>query len=151
VGRTARLVWLALTWGYLAGVFALLFALMPEDRHRAHDAALGTALLGLLPAFLEWSIQVRTDQVALLGGSWGAAALVASRRRPWLALAAGAALGVGWLGTQKLAYVAALGALLAAGDLALRGEWRGRRELARAGGAALGALVVLAAWRTFVS
>lgn len=151
VGRTARLAWLALTWGYLAGVFALLFQLLPADRHRAHDAALGTALLGLLPAFLEWSIQVRTDQVALLGGTWGAVALLASRRRPWLALAAGAAFGVGWLGTQKLAYVAALAALLAAGDLALRASYRGRRELARAGGAALGAVLVLVAWRAFVS
>ena len=151
VGRTARLAWLALTWGYLAGVFALLLQLLPADRHRAHDAALGTALLGLLPVFLEWSIQVRTDQVALLGGTWGAVALLASRRRPWLALAAGAAFGVGWLGTQKLAYVAALAALLAAGDLALRAEWRCRRELARAGGAALGAALVLAAWRGAVS
>jgi hypothetical protein len=151
VGHSARLAWLALTWGYLAGVFALLFQLLPADRHRAHDAALGTALLALLPAFLEWSIQVRTDQVALLGGAWGAAALLASRKRPWLALAAGLAFGVGWLGTQKLAYLAALAGLLAAGDLALRAEWRASRELVRAGGAALGALVVLAAWRTFVS
>ena len=151
VGRSARLAWLALTWGYLAGVFAMLFQLLPPDRHRAHDAALGTALLGLLPAFLEWSIQVRTDQVALCGGAWGCAALLASRRRPWLALAAGLSFGIGWLGTQKLAYLAALGALLAVGDLALRAEWRFRRELARAGGTALGALIVLAAWRVFVS
>jgi hypothetical protein len=151
VGRTARLAWLALTWGYLAGVFTLLWQLLPADRHRAHDAALGTALLGLLPVFLEWSIQVRTDQVALLGGVWGAAALVASRRRPWLALAAGAAFGVGWLGTQKLAYVALLAALLAAGDLALRASFCSRRELARAAGAVLGAALVLAAWRGAVS
>jgi hypothetical protein len=151
VGRDARLAWLALTWGYLAGVFVLLLELLPADRHRMHDAALGTALLGLLPAFLEWSIQVRTDQVALLGGAWGAAALVASRRRPWLALAAGASFGIGWLGTQKLAYVAALAALLAVGDLVLRSEWRVQRELARAGGTVLGGAVVLAAWRVFVS
>ncbi len=151
VGRAARLAWLALTFGYLAGVFALLLQLLPADRHRGHDAALGTALLGLLPAFLEWSIQVRTDQVALVGGAWGAAALLASRRRPWLALAAGAAFGVGWLGTQKLAYLAALAALLAAGDLALRAEWRGRRELTRAGATALGAVLVLVAWRATVS
>ncbi len=150
-GRAARLAWLALTWGYLAGVFVLLCELLPADRHRWHDAALGTALLGLLPAFLEWSIQVRTDQVALVGGAWGAAALLASRRRPWLALVAGVAFGIGWLGTQKLAYVAALAGLLAAGDLALRTEWRTRRELARAGGTALGALLVLAAWRGFVA
>jgi hypothetical protein len=151
VGRAARLAWLALTWGYLAAVFFLLLHLLPADRHRVHDAALGTALLGLLPVFLEWSIQVRTDQVALFGGTWGAVGLLASRRRPWLALAAGAAFGVGWLGTQKVAYVTALAALLAAGDLALRGEWRIRREIARAGAAAFGAAVVIAVWHLVVS
>jgi hypothetical protein len=151
VGRRARLAWLALTWGYLAGVFALLVELLPADRHRTHDAALGTALLGLFPAFLEWSIQVRTDQVALLGGAWGAAWLVASRRRPWLAVAAGVAFGVGWLGTQKLAYIAALAALLAAGDLIVRSSFRSRREIARAAGALLGAGAVVAAWRVAVS
>jgi hypothetical protein len=147
VGRIARGAWLLLTWGYLAGVFTLLWQILPGDRHRLHDAALGTALLGLLPAFLEWSIQVRTDQVALVGGVWGAVALLASRTRPWLALAAGVAFGIGWLGTQKLAYVAALAALLAAGDSFVRGEWRPRRELARAGGLALSAALVLVAWR----
>jgi len=150
VGRWARLGWLALTWGYLAGVFALLRELLPADRHRRHDALLGTALLGLLPAFLEWSIQVRTDQVALIGGAWGTAALLASRRRPWLAPLAGILFGVGWLGTQKLAYLAALAGLVAAGDLFVRAEWRGRREFARAGGTALGAALVVAAWRGFV-
>ena len=151
VGCIARLAWLALTWSYLAAVFALLYQLLPADRHRGHDAALGTALLGLFPAFLEWSIQVRTDQVALAGGAWGAALLVASRRRAWLGLAAGVAFGVGWLGTQKLAYVAALAGLLAAGDLALRAEWRGRREIARAAGMALGAALVVLGWRWIVS
>jgi hypothetical protein len=151
VGRRARLAWLALTWAYLAGVFALIYQMLPANRHRTHDAALGTALLGLFPAFLEWSIQVRTDQVALVGGAWGAALLLASRRRWWLALLAGGAFGLGWLGTQKLAYVAALAGLLAAGDLALRAEWRGRREIARAAGTALGAAVVVAGWRWFVS
>lgn len=150
VGRAARWVWLALTAGYLAGLFALLRQLLPDDRHRRHDAALGTALLGLLPAFLEWSLQVRTDQVALCAGVWGAVALVGSRRRPWLALAAGVAFGVGWLATQKLVYVAALGALLAAGDLFVRHEWRPRRELARAGVALLGASAVVLAWGAWV-
>jgi MFS family permease len=151
VGRIARLAWLALTWSYLGAVFAVLYQLLPADRHRVHDAALGTALLGLFPAFLEWSIQVRTDQVALAGGAWGAALLLASRRRAWLALVAGVGLGVGWLGTQKLAYVAALAGLLAAGDLALRAEWRLRRETLRAAGALAGAAIVVVGWRWFVS
>jgi hypothetical protein len=151
VGRAARLVWLAFTAGYLAGVFALLRELLPDDRHRLHDAALGTALLGLLPAFLEWSLQVRTDQVALCAGTWGAVALVASRRRAWLALPAGLAFGVGWLATQKLAYVVGLGVLLAAGDLFVRGAWRTRRELARGAAALLGAGSVVLAWRAWVT
>src|SRR5258708_13277631 len=98
----------------LAGVCARRLERLPADRHRAHDAWLGAALPGLFPAFLEWSIQVRTDQVALAGGAWGAVLLLASRRRAWLALVAGVAFGVGWLGTQKLAYIPVLAALLTA-------------------------------------
>ena len=72
-------------------------------------------------------------------------------RLVWLALVAGVALGVGWLGTQKLAYVAALAGLLAVGDLWLRGEWRTRREVARAVSTTLSGLVVVAAWSGYVS
>jgi len=151
VGRKARLAWLGLTWTALVGVFAVLVQLLPASPTRRRDAALGTALLGLAPVFLEWSVQVRTDQVALCGGAWGAAALLFSRQRPAFALGAGLALGVGWLGTEKLAYLAALAGLLAAGDLWVRREWKPGREALRAGGVALGALAVLAAWRAIVS
>lgn len=149
VGRTARLLWLALTLAYGAGLFVTLRELGRGTSHRDHDAALGTALLVALPVFLEWSIQVRADQVALAGGAWGTAALLASRRRPAFAVAAGLAFGVGWLGTQKLAYVGALAALLAAGDVAVRREWRPGREAARAAVslACFGAVVL--AWRAF--
>ena len=150
LGRAVRLAWLALTWTALAGVFVLLLQLLPAGPQRRHDAALGTALLGLAPVFLEWSIQVRTDQWALCGGAWGAAALLASRRRPWLAALAGLALGVGWLGTEKLAYLAALAALLAAGDLWLRGEWSPRREALRVALVAVAGTAVLVGWRTYV-
>jgi MFS family permease len=151
VGRDARIAWLLLTWVGLAGVFALLVQLLPPGTHRIHDAALGTALLGLAPVFLEWSLQVRTDQVAFAGGAWGAAALVASRRLPALALVAGLCFGIGWLGTQKLAYLAALGGLLTAGDLFVRGEWRARRELVRLAASGVGAAVVVFGWSVLVS
>ncbi len=112
--RRARLAWLALTAGLLAGLFALLFEVGRASPHRISNAALGTALLAGVPAFLRWSLQVRTDQIALCAGLWGGVALLASRRRPWLAALAGVAFGLGFLATQKLVYVAALIALLAA-------------------------------------
>ncbi|HEY5658043.1 MAG TPA: hypothetical protein VIY27_09660 [Myxococcota bacterium] len=131
VGRAARGVWLGLTLLYLAGIAALLAELLRESPRRLHDTALGVALLGLLPAFLEWSLQVRSDHIALVGASWGGAALLASRRRPALALCAGLGFGVGWLSSQKAAYVGALVALLALAQLLERREWRPRRELVR--------------------
>jgi hypothetical protein len=108
------------------------------------------ALLGLLPVFLEWSLQVRTDQLALAGGVWGGAALLASQRRPSLALAAGAALALGWLSSQKLAYVAALVGVLALARLFESG-WNPRRELARAAFVGAGASSMWVGFRTLLS
>jgi hypothetical protein len=132
VGRAARWLWLGLTLAYLAGIGALLAELLRGRPQRMHDAALGAALLGLLPAFLEWSLQVRSDHIALVGASWGGVALLASRRRPALAACAGLCFGIGWLSSQKAAYVGALVALLALAQLLARREWRPRRELVRA-------------------
>jgi hypothetical protein len=132
VGRAARLLWLGLTLAYLAGIAALLAELLRGQPRRMHDAALGTALLGLLPAFLEWSLQVRSDHIALVGATWGGVALLASRRRPALAACAGLCFGIGWLSSQKTAYVGALVALLVLAQLLAAREWRPRRELARA-------------------
>lgn len=145
--RTARALWLGVTAVYLAGIAALLAEALRGGARRWHDVGLGVALLGLLPAFLEWSIQVRTDQLALAGGAWGAAALLASQRRPQLALAAGVCLAVGWLASQKLAYVAALGLVLAALRLAEDG-WNPPRELARAALLGAGATSVWIAFRS---
>jgi hypothetical protein len=113
VVRRARLLWLGLTCAWLLGVAAWLGQLSPDPRSRRHDAALGLALLALVPAFLDASLQLRTDHLALLGGSWGGALLLASRRRAWLAAAAGACFAVGFLGSQKVVYLAALAGLLA--------------------------------------
>jgi hypothetical protein len=127
VVRRARLLWVLFTAAFLAGVWVWTLQLGGGWR----DAALAVALLGLVPAFLDASVQVRTDQIALAGGAWGGAALLASRRRPGLALAAGLAFGVGMLGSQKVVYVAALAGLLAAGQLWLGRELRPRREALR--------------------
>jgi len=141
-GRAARGVWLVLTILYLAGIGVLLTQLLRGRAGRIHDAAFGVALLGLLPAFLEWSIQVRTDHIALTAGVWGGVLLLASRRHRVLALAAGVCLGIGWCSSQKLAYVAALMALLEVGRLVLAREWRPRRDALRA------ALVAGGLWGT---
>ena len=131
VVRRARVLWVAITLAFVAGLGALLYQLQPESDRRARDALMGMGLLALVPAFLEWSIQIRSDQLAMLGGVWGGAALLASRRRPALALAAGLLLGLGFLSSQKLAYVAGLVGLLAAGQLVLAREISLRREALR--------------------
>jgi hypothetical protein len=130
--RRARLLWLGISFAFLAGLAALLAQLQSDPRRRWGDAVLGVALLACVPAFLEWSIQVRSDQIALASGAWGGAALLASRRRPALALASGLLFGIGYLSSQKLFYVGALAAALTLGQLALARELRPRRESARA-------------------
>jgi hypothetical protein len=66
-----RLLWLGLTAAFLLGLVALLRKMQPDPGRRFWDAAVGVGLLALLPAFLESSIQVRADQVALAAGVWG--------------------------------------------------------------------------------
>ncbi len=132
VVRTARLIWVLFTLAYLAGIGVLLAQLQPDPQRRLGDALLGIGLLCFVPAFLEWSIQVRTDQVALAGGVWGGVALLASRKYPAVAAVAGLVLGVGFLASQKLVYVAAAVGLLAAGQLWFAREFRLPREVARA-------------------
>ncbi len=132
VVRQARLLWLAVTLVYLGGVAALAAGMQPDPTRRRGDALFAVALLSLVPAFLEWSLQVRTDQLALAGGAWGGAALLASRRQLALAPLAGALFAFGFLASQKAAYLAALAGVLAAGVLLLERDLRPRRELLRA-------------------
>jgi hypothetical protein len=148
-GRAARLLWLGVSLAYLGGIAALLAELTRGSARRLHDVLLGVALLALVPAFLEWSIQVRTDQLALAGGVWGAAALLASERRPALALASGMCFALGWLASQKLAYVAGLGCALAALRLVQNGV-QPPRELARAALIGAGATAVWLGFRTLL-
>lgn len=150
VALAARGLWLGITLAYLAGLFALLREWLRESPHRLHDACLGVALLGLLPVFLEWSLQVRTDQIALLGAAWGGFALLRSERNPGVALLAGMAFGLGWLSSQKLAYAAALVATLAAGRLLVVGGASLRREAWRGALAVAGFGTVWLCFRAFL-
>jgi hypothetical protein len=147
--RRARLLWIAITAAFLAGLAVWIAQLAPAARGRWRDAALGVALLALLPAFLDSSLQVRTDQIALAGGAWGGAALLASRRRPALALAAGALFATGFLGSQKVLYVGALAALLAGGQLVLARELRPRRDGLRVLLGAAGFTIVVMAFQAW--
>jgi len=143
--QRARLLWIFFTLAFLVGVGVLVAQLQSDPDRRAADGALAVALLALVPAFLESSIQVRTDQIALAAGVWGGVALLASARRPALALAAGALLGLGFLSTQKLIYVAALVGLLALARVDFARRDRFRHEALRAGLCALGFAAVLLA------
>jgi hypothetical protein len=151
VGRHARLVWLGFFVVYLGGVAVLLRELLRDRPQREHDAALGVAVLALLPVVVEWSLQVRTDHLAAAGGAWGGALLLMSRRRLWLAALAGLAFGLGWLSSQKLAYLALLMLCLEVGTLALTRDWQARREGLRAVLLASVVLAVTAAYRAGVA
>jgi len=149
VARRARLLWVSFTVLFLAGLAATV-AQLGSGRERFWDATLAVALVGLVPAFLDTSVQVRSDQIALAGGAWGAALLLASRTRPAFALAAGLAFGCGLLGSQKLAYVAVLAGLLAVGQLWMLREWRPGRDAFRAALCVAGCGLALAAFHLLI-
>jgi hypothetical protein len=142
----ARLLWLAITLIFVAGMFVWLGELGRGRRARWWDASLGVALLVLPPAFLDSSLQVRTDQIALAGGAWGGALLLFSTRQPCWALLAGVCFGIGMLGSQKVLYVGALAGLLAVGQIVLARDLRPRREALRLAAAALGMATSLLAF-----
>ena len=144
--RHARLLWTGVTLGLLAGLGCLLGQVC-DSRSRRNDVWLGVGLLALVPAFLEWSLQVRTDQLALALGLWGGVALLASQRRPGLAAAAGLLLGLAYLATQKAVYVTALVAVLAAGQLWRARELRPRREVLRVAACACAFAAVIGAFQ----
>ena len=130
--HSARLLWLGFTAAFLAGLAVLIAQLQQRRERRASDALLGVCLLALVPAFLEWSLQVRADQIALAAGVWGGVALLASQRSPGWALLAGLLFGIGLLASQKILYLGALVALLTVGRLWLTRDLRPGREALRA-------------------
>jgi len=135
------------TFAYVAGLFMALRSVLQGLVERpAKSALFGVALLVGVPIFHRWSVQVRSDQWCLALGLWGAVALIASQRKTWLAAIAGVLFGVGYLFTQKVAYVAGLALLLAAARQQLTGSFSWRRELARGAWLAAAADAVIAAF-----
>ncbi len=149
--RLARGLWTVFAITILAGLWGILRRLFEGRPRHAQDAALGVALLALTPAFLRYSLQVRTDQPAVALGLLGGLALLHSRRHPALAVLAGLLAGTGFLFSQKLIYVAALVGLLALGDALLRRDFEWSRDSIRVALAVLSAAVVVGVYPTVVS
>ncbi len=145
----ARLVWAAFTVGILTGVFMLVASARRDSAERWRAAILATACIALVPVFMRWSLQVRTDQPAVLASLWAGVALLATRRRNLWALVAGMLVGVGYLFSQKALYVAGLVAVVTLGDL-----WRRNAhcfgDLRRAGMFVVGGVVSLVVYAVVV-
>jgi len=138
---TARHLWLGFT---IAAVIGLWFLIRRFGAGAAPTLAAMT--LTMVPVWLRWSLQVRTDQPAIAAALWGGVALVASRKRPALALAAGALCGLACLFTQKALYVVGLVGAVTVIDHLTCGEVQRRRELTRAAALVVGAAAVLLAY-----
>lgn len=132
----ARLLWQGITVAYLFGVYCLVrrwFAHAGRPQEGNAPALLAVALLAFLPAFVVWSVQVRTDQAALAATVWAGVLLLSTGYLQ--AALAGALIAIGLLCTQKGIYTVALvGVLFATATLAR--AWplhdRSREELQRA-------------------
>jgi hypothetical protein len=142
----ARLLWTGLTAGAALAFWFLLRGTVVETRWRRAAIVTGLGLWMLSPQVLYYSTQVRTDQPAIMFGLWGGVALLASRHRMGWAPLAGILLGLGFLFSQKLLYVAGLVAVLVMGDVFVRGP-RIRRDVGRAILAVAGFLLLLLGYR----
>jgi len=143
--RLARLWWAPFTLGMFAGFWFILVRLFSDRLQATSHALIGVSLIALTPSFLRFAVQVRSDQPAIAAGLIAGALLIDSRRHIRLALVAGLLFGVGFLFSQKLAYVAALVSLLVAADIILKGDFQLRRELWRllaVAGGFLGAVLI---------
>ena len=146
--RSARLLWSIVTFASVAGLFYLLRNAIPlpsESEPRWHRAAFAVAFLVLVPVWLRWSLQVRTDQWAIAFTLWGGVCLLASKdRASWLSNRplAGGLMMCGYLATQKAIYVWALVGIVVLGHHLIALEWRWKRELGRAGLLLLGGALV---------
>lgn len=154
VALEARLIWQLVVLAYLVGVYALLrrwfeFARRPESGR--FEGAAAVALLAFLPAFVTWSVQVRSDQPALAAAIWGGVSLMGGGVVG--SAVAGLLFGAAVLCTQKGVYTIALCMLLwstaaaarifGAGAVARGAEVRARaRQLVVA--AAAGAATIVA-------
>jgi hypothetical protein len=143
-----RLFWSLFTFGGLAGFYVLLRKSLRGSATAPAAAALGVALLALVPIFMRWSLQVRTDQGAVALVLWGGVVLLHSAKKNvgWAVLA-GALVGLGYLFSQKAIYVFALILLLAAGDVFVSARLLWRRELWRLALLAVGVFAPVALYR----
>lgn len=128
----ARALWTGIVVASGVAYWFLLRNALGDSKYRWIAATTGLALWVLVPPFLRYSIQVRTDQPAILMGLTAGLCLLASRRRPFLAAAAGFLFALGFLFSQKLIYVAGLCGILALGNQFADHDWQWRRELQRA-------------------
>lgn len=144
--RVTRVLWAVFTLAALAGLFELL-----RRSVSWHAAALGVAAVALVPIFMRWSLHVRTDQPAVAFALWGGVALLASRKRPWLAVIAGASIGSGYLFSQKAIYITALVAVVAAAPHFIERDLRWRREGMRLAGMIIGAIVPVVLYRLAIA
>jgi hypothetical protein len=138
----ARHLWVGFNLAALIGLACLVRRFTSSG-----GALLAVALVCLLPAWMRWALQVRTDQPAVAAALWGGVALLASRERPRLSLVAGVLVGTGYLFTQKALYVTGLIGALAAADLLVRPGLLPRREGLRLLGVAAGAAAVVGAYK----
>jgi hypothetical protein len=146
----ARILWCVITFALVAGAFDFLRRATRGTDVPWHAATLGTAAFVLVPLFLRWSLQVRTDQPAVAAAIWAGAALLASRDKPRWSVVAGLLLGTGYLFSQKAVYIGALVGVVALGQLYIDGAFEWRREVRRAGGLAIGAGVALGLYKIIV-
>lgn len=147
--HAARLAWSFVTFAMLGGLFVFLWRANRGRAQAWQAAALGIALLALVPEFVKWSLHVRSDQPALAAVIWGGVALFASSRRLAWSVAAGALFTVGYLFSEKAYYALALVVPVVAGELFVQGKLE-RRDFLRAGGALAGAAVMLVAYRAII-
>ncbi len=127
--RLCRIVWLVFSLGYPAAMFTLLRRFLSGVREAPEgagwDAFTSLPLLLLVPLWLRWSVQVRTDQPALFCVLWAGYFMLRSREVPAWAAAAGILSTLGFLFTQKAAYTGLIVAnLVIVHTLARPWTWR---------------------------
>ncbi|MGD8495478.1 MAG: hypothetical protein PVF05_04755 [Gemmatimonadales bacterium] len=148
---TARLVWTAFVAAILLGLWGFLGGLFRSRSTRWRDSLWGVSLIALTPAFLHYSLQVRSDQPAIAFGLLGGMALLASRERIPLAALAGVLFGLGFASSQKLVYVAGLVGVLAIAESLVADRFRWRRDVGRVVLVIAGGIATLLAFRAGVS
>lgn len=110
----SRMAWLALTLSCVVGLFVLVRRWLHvsglELKYGESAPVAAVALYVAMPSFIDYSIQVRSDQGALAFGILGACLALGTRW--WSGLLAGVMFAVAVLFTQKAIYVIAMAAWL---------------------------------------